>query len=73
MARYGHSKCIRGVLRHSGTQRALGHLGTQGTWVLEALGRSNGTWTHGHSKGTSELKHSDINALGHSKHSWHFT
>ena len=54
-----------GNLRHSGTQRALGHSVTQCTW---ALGLS-GTWVlERHSKGTWALGHSGIWVLGHSRH-----
>ena len=34
-----------GYFRHSGTQRALGHSGTQGTQGTQAL-RHSGTWAH---------------------------
>ena len=51
-----------GNLRHSGTQRALGHSVTQCTW---ALGLS-GTWVlERHSKGTWALGHLGTQASGY--------
>ena len=49
---------VLGHLVHSGTQVALGNLGTQGTWARKALGHSKDTLALGHSRhlGTWPLK-----------------
>ena len=50
---------VLGHLVHSGTQVALGNLGTQGTWARKALGHSKDTLALGHSR------HLGTWALGH--------